>query len=134
MRLDPARLGFDLQSSRFILLQYRQQPVISVLTNAPSGRVWLSRVIEYPKQYQRVAGVTFGEIRCVEAEAERDAAHQRVTESGHRIHVFQHGLAESWDVRRKKVRAVHRDACARHRVIVSEFRAEIDSFFQVGPP
>src|SRR5262249_34362736 len=81
MSLYPACLRFDLQSSRFILLQNRQQPIIGVLPNAPSGGggpcSW-SGVVEYAKQYQRVARVVFGEIRFVKAEAERYAAHQRV--------------------------------------------------------
>src|SRR5262249_36494873 len=92
----------------------------------------LRGIVEYAKQYQRVARVVFGEIRFIEAEAERDTAHQRVAKLGHRGHIFQRGLAESGDVCRKKIRAVHRDAGARHRVVISKLRAEIYAFFQIG--
>src|SRR5262245_62823500 len=72
MSLDPARLRFDLQSSRFILPQNRQQSVIGVFSRAPSGRggacSW-SGVVEYAKQYQRVARVAFGELGVSKAGA-----------------------------------------------------------------
>src|SRR5262250_2649738 len=98
MSINPLRLRFDLQASRFILLQNRQQPVIGVLSHAPSSRGALRGIVEYPEEDQRIASVTFGEIGFVEAEAHRDTAHQRVAKLGHSSHVFQYGLAKSRNV------------------------------------
>ena len=109
----------------------RQQTVIGVLpdTQAHAG---MRRIIEYAKQNERIRSVMIRKIGSFKAEAEANVRNQNVPEPRHRSHVVQHGLPEFRHPLRKKVWPVERRSSLHKRVVLTQLRAKIDAFFQVG--
>ena len=135
-RVNPAARRFHLQSPGIVLPQHRQQPVVGVLADAPRHLVrrFVARrwIVEDTEQDERIARVAIGEIRRLEPQTERDAPHEHVSQSGHRVHVVQNGLPEAGDIG-KEIAAVQRHACRDLRMIGPKLGAEVQPLLLIGP-
>ena len=91
------------------------------------------RIVEDAEKDQRVARVPVVEVRRLEVKAEPDAFHQHMSEPGHDAHVVEDSRAEPGKIG-KEVAAVQRRSGGNARVIVGQFRAEVQAFLEVGLP
>ena len=97
-RSDPAAFALDLQPADVVLFQDRQHAVVGMFADAPTIRSMACaqqrRIVEDAEQDQRIVRVTIDEVVRVEAQTERDAAHQPMPELGHRVQVAEHSVAQ----------------------------------------
>ena len=116
-----------------VLCEQCEQPVVGVLADAPLvGGPVAGRVVEDPEQHGRIGGQVLGEPGGREAEAERDAAHDRVGDGSHRVEPLEHERAEFGRVGRELVRTV--EWCRRLHPVMSGrmFETEVDALLAVG--
>ena len=71
---------------------------------------------------------------AVEAETERDAAHDRLAERRERVHVVEHRAPQAGRRRREQIRAVQGSSGAHTRVVGRELGPEVDPFLAIGSP
>jgi hypothetical protein len=71
---------------------------------------------------------------AVEAETERDAAHDRLAERRERGHVLEHLAPQAGRRRREQIRAVQGSSGAHTRVVGRELGPEVDAFLAIGSP
>ena len=131
--VDPRRVEtLHLQAAVTVLCEQREQPVVGVLADAPLVRGLVARrVVEDPEQHGGIGGQVLGEPGGREAEAERDAAHDRVGDESHRGEPLEDERAEFGRVGRELVRTV--EWCRRLHPMMSArmFESEVDAFLAV---
>ena len=112
----------------FILRRDRAEPVIQV---TPTPQIFLGdrRIAEDAEQDERIKRAVFGEVGLVEAEGDRDAGHQPMTERRERGHVFQNRLAQLDRFVGEEVGAMERNAGPHERMIARELLTEVEPLY-----
>jgi len=91
---DPSVGCANLETTRGVLSEQGEEPVVGVLGDAPGTVGGLDhRVVEDPKQHRRIRGHAPPEVVGLQVEPDRDAAKEIVPEIGHRVDESQHEIA-----------------------------------------